>query len=719
MTRTMTALAAFLTLVPALTLAPVLAFASAGPPPAPKPKPEPAAAASVVRTSATMPVPARPAPAVRAEPAAVTTAPAAPAQRRESAAAQTGWQSAIQLALLSQAGEARRIADGMGNPTARKLVDYLYFTRKDSGASFAEIVSFIDQNPTWPSRDLLMRRAEEALKLDGTPTGIIAWFEKREPVSAEGRLRLAEALLSAGREREGIRMLKAAWAAGGLDPQVEASTLDRYGQYLTSADHLARATRFLSENERPAAARLLPRLDQSGQRLIQARIALGERASNADQLAAALPVSLQTDPGLALDRSRYRRKKDQDDEALAALDSARPDATLADRYWNERQYHARRLLGSGRIADAYRAASEHHLPVPSVANEAEWLAGWIALRFMDAAETASEHFRRVVETVKLPVSVSRGAYWSGRAQEAMGNTAGARIWYEAAAQHGATYYGQMAQARLDPNRPLTLIAEPRPTAADFAAFETKELAQAVRLLGDGGQPARDFVRVFVLRMADLAVTPVEHELIADLADRIGRVDLGVVSAKRSARNGSILVERLYPIVDMTRHASLPEPALVMATARQESEFNASAISPAGARGLMQLMPGTAKEVAKELGLPYQQADLTQDATYNTTLGTRYLQRMIENFDGSYVLALCAYNAGASRAWKWTRDWGDPRRADVDAVDWIELIPFDETRNYVQRILEGTMVYRQRLEPGRPVLTRLQRDVRGGAGARDG
>lgn len=337
---------------------------------------------------------------------------------------------------------------------------------------------------------------------------------------------------------------------------------------------------------------------------------------------------------------------------------------------------------------------------------------------MGSAETASEHFRRVVETVKLPISVSRGAYWSGRAQEAIGNLAGARIWYEAASQHGATFYGQMAQARLDPGRPLTLIAEPRPTAADFAAFETRELARAVRLLGQGGPAARDFVRVFVIRLADLAVTPVEHELVADLADRIGRVDLGVVSAKRSARNGSILVERLFPIVDMTRHANLPEAALVMATARQESEFNAAAISR-GARGLMQLMPATAREVAKELGLAYQQADLITDAGYNTTLGTRYLQRMIERFDGSYVLALCAYNAGASRAWKWTSDWGDPRQPDVDMVDWIELIPFEETRNYVQRIMEGTMVYRQRLEPGKPVLQRMERDVRGNRASRDG
>ncbi len=706
-TRTGSALVAFLTLVP------LLALASAGPPPAPKPKPDP----GVVRAAA-MPAPARPAAPSRFEPAAVTTAPMPPPPGLTSPARASAWEAAVQFALASQITEARRNARTLGNPTALKVVDFLYFTRKDSGATFAEIIDFIDRNPTWPSQDLLMRRAEEALKLDGTPGGIIAWFETREPVSAEGRLRLAEALFSAGRERDGIRMLKAAWAAGGLDPAIEAEALERHGRHLSSADHLLRATRFLSENERKAAARLLPRMDPNGRRLIQARIALGDRAGNADQLAAALPVSLQTDPGLALDRARYRRQRDQDDDALAALDHARPDAMLAGRYWVERQYHARRLLGAGRISDAYRAAAEHHIPDPSVANESEWLAGWIALRFLDQPETASEHFRRVVETVKLPISVARGAYWSGRAQEALGNTAGARIWYEAAAQHGATYYGQLAQARLDPRRPLNLIAEPRPGRADFTAFETKEMAHAVRLLGEGGPAVRDFVRVFVLRMADLAVTPVEHELIADLADRIGRVDVGVIAAKRSARNGSVLVERLFPIVDLTRHGNLPEPALTLATVRQESEFNAAAVSPAGARGLMQLMPATAREVAKELGLPYQPHNLIQDAGYNTTLGTRYLQRMIDHFDGSYILALCAYNAGASRAFRWMRDWGDPRRPDIDMVDWIELIPFGETRNYVQRIIEGTMVYRQRLEPGRPVLTRLTRDVRGG-GARDG
>lgn len=696
-----------------LGLLPATAQAASGAPPAPKPKPaEPAG----LRTAANAPPGAAKPKSTAAEPAALTTQPAPPPGKSSlSNARREHWVNAVKHATWGRYEEARAQARAARLDGAEKLVDFLYFLRRDSGASFADIVAFLDQNPDWPSRDLMTRRAEEALRLEPDHHAVLNWFAHRKPIAADGMARLGEALFATGREAEAAPWLKLAWASSQLSDAAEAAIAQRFLGQLDNADHLARATNRLSEGDRAGARRVLPFLDNNGKRLVQARIALVERTSNAEALASALPDELQRDGGLALDRARYLRKRDDDEQALAALSMAAPPASAAWQYWNERQYHSRRLLGAGKITDAYRAAADHRLSVPSVANEAEWLAGWIALRFLEQPETAAEHFRRVVETVKLPISVARGAYWSGRAQEALGNRDGARIWYEAAAQHGATFYGQLAQARIDSRRPLILPPEPQPTAEDFARFDRKELVHAARLLAEGGDSVRDYVRVFVMHLADRAATPVEHELVASLADRIGRVDLGVMSAKRSQRNGSILLTRLYPMVDLTRHADLPEQGLVLATARQESEFNIAAISPAGARGLLQLMPATAREVAKELRVPYSQDRLTSDPRYNTTLGSRYLQRMVDAFDGSYLLALSSYNAGKSRTLGWMRDWGDPRRADVDVVDWIELMPFNETRNYVQRVLEGLMVYRQRLAPGAAVLQRLDRDFRGEGG----
>lgn len=696
-----------------LTLLPLAGLAASNAPPAPKPKP---AEPSGTRTAANTPPAAAKGPKSKgAEPAAITTQPApAPAKGELPAAKREQWLNAVRHATGGRYEDAKAFARAAKLPGAEKLVDYLYFLRRESGASFADIIAFLDQNPDWPSRELMTRRAEEALRLEPDHNVVLNWFSHRKPVAADGMARLAEALFATGREAEAVPWLKLAWASTTLSESAESGIVQSYLPYLDHADHLARATNLLSEGDRASAKRVLPYLNNDGKRLVQARIALAERANNAEALASALPPELQRDPGLALDRARFLRRSDNDEQALAALNMAPPPDAAAWQYWNERQYHSRRLLAAGQIKEAYRTAAEHRLSVPSVANEAEWLAGWIALRFMNQPETAAEHFRRVVETVKLPISVARGAYWSGRAQEALGNHSGARIWYEAAAQHGATFYGQLAQARIDARRPLVLAPEPRPTADDYAQFEKKELVRATRLLAEGGPNARDYVRVFILRLADQASTPVEHELVASLADRIGRVDLGVMSAKRSQRNGAILLTRLYPMVDVARFGDQPERGLVLATARQESEFNADAVSPAGARGLLQLMPATAKEVAKELRLPYSPERLTRDPAYNTTLGSRYLQRMIDSFDGSYLLALCAYNAGRSRTLSWMSQWGDPRSPEVDVVDWIELIPFNETRNYVQRVLEGLMVYRQRFAPGQAVLRRMDQDLRGQA-----
>jgi soluble lytic murein transglycosylase len=292
----------------------------------------------------------------------------------------------------------------------------------------------------------------------------------------------------------------------------------------------------------------------------------------------------------------------------------------------------------------------------------------------------------------MPISVARGAYWAGRAAEAKGDPASTR-WYTAAAKHQATYYGQLAAFRMGNSAPPKLVPEPTPSKQEIAAFDKKEIVRAARMLDQLGE--RDRMKPFVLRLSDLAKSPTEHALAARLAEEMGRLDLSVSLAKRASYVGVPLMQHGYPVLQMDR-GGLAEKPLVLAMTRQESAFDVAAVSRAGARGLMQLMPTTAKEVAKQQGLPYNADRLLSDPTYNLTLGRAFLDGLLERFSGSYVLSVAAYNAGPARVWQWVQQFGDPREPNVDVIDWIELIPFNETRSYVQRVLENLQVYRVRL-----------------------
>jgi soluble lytic murein transglycosylase len=593
-------------------------------------------------------------------------------------------------------------------PVAAKLVTWLWLTRPDSAASFSQLTDFIAQNPTWPAQDALQRRVEESLAEIGDDGRIIAWFKTREPLTAQGQLRLAEALLHTGQTQEGTTRLRRAWLAGNFGQHEETEILKNYREFLRPEDHQARLDRLLWDEDRAAAKRMEPRVPEAYRALAEARMALFTFAPGVEGLVARVPAALRNDPGLAYDRVRWRRLKGLDDQAQEILAGVPADAPNADRWWVERQYQARRMLGNGDISAAYRIAAAHGDVDTRNMIDAEWLAGWIALRFLQERHLALTHFARIYGAVQTPVSRARGAYWAGRAAEALGDKAGAEHWYTSAADYSTTYYGQLAALRLGRSGALSLPPEPQPTPDDTATFKTQELVQAAHLLGSVGLDEK--VRSFILRLNDLSRTPVSHRLVADLAERIGRIDLGVTSAKRSARNGVILVDRAFPMFQLPAYPGAPELPLVLAVSRQESEFNPQAVSNAGARGLMQLMPSTAKMVAKSMHVTYRPAMLTGDPAYSTLLGGRYLRNLLDNFGGSYVLALAAYNAGDVRVRKWMQDWGDPRRPEVDVIDWIELIPFAETRNYVQRVFEGLQVYRQRLNPQALVLSALDDDL---------
>lgn len=607
--------------------------------------------------------------------------------------------------------EVRRLADKGGNALANKVLRWIELQQPRSGASFEDLAAFIDANPDWPMQDVLMRRAEEALVERTDDSVVMAWFALRGPATVDGAMRYAEALFRANDRAKAIATIREAWRAGSFGSKQEAAFLKRYRQYLGYDDHAGRLDKLIWDGRYEEARRVTKLVDANTRALADARIRLATMSGGVEGAIKRVPANLRQDPGLVFERMRWRRRKGQVDGAMELI--RHPPAHLGrpDLWWNERQFLARWAVSAGKTSEAYKIARDHRVTSGVGLTEGEFLAGWIALRYQNDGKTALKHFTKLHAAARFPVSQARGAYWAGRAAEAIGDRKAARAWYEKAASIPVTYYGQLAAEKLDAESRPGWPSTPKASPAERREFERSELTRVARLLNEVGAYGR--VKPFLLRQVAKAKTPAEHGLAAEFALSLDRPDLAVSLAKRSSQlAGVLLPEYGWPTVPFVT-GDTPERALIFATIRQESAFEAQAVSRAGARGMMQIIPATAKSVAKRLGLPHSDHRLLNDPHYNIQIGRNYLAGLIDDYDGSYVLALAAYNAGPSRVRQWIQDNGDPRRADVDVIDWIELIPFDETRNYVQRVLENLQVYRQALG-GSQVAQGIQRDLRRGA-----
>ncbi|HUZ74858.1 MAG TPA: lytic transglycosylase domain-containing protein [Stellaceae bacterium] len=574
----------------------------------------------------------------------------------------------------------------------RRLETVLQWIEMTHGAAaFADITSFIAAHPDWPSQTLLRERAEEALA-GASDAAATAWFAAHPPTTMAGKLRKAELLADQGRTAAADALVRAVWIEGDFTKFEEKSLLQRYHGILRTADHGARLDRLLWDHRIEPARRMLRLVGPSVRALAEARIALADLDPGVEGRLARLTAAQLRDPGLVYERVRWRRRKGLYDDAIALLEAAPRPVSHQNAWAVEREILARYALAEGKPEVAYRIAERHGLKTGANFAELEFLAGWVALRYLHEPDTAYDHFVRLYHGVKLPISVARGAYWSARAADAMGNHQLAETWYGIAADQITTYYGQLAAARIDAPT-VARIAEPHARPDEIAAFNARGLVRVTRDLAEIG--ADEYVRPFVRHLSLQAATPVEHELVAHLATEIDRPDLAIETAKEASYDGVTLLDEGYPITHVPSGAEVERP-LVLAVSRQESAFDRKAVSSAGARGVMQLMPATASHEAKLLHLPYSTARLTHDARYNLTLGSEYLSGLLGDFAGSYVLAVAAYNAGPARVREWIADFGDPRKKGVDVVDWIEAIPVSETRNYVQRVLENLQVYRFRL-----------------------
>jgi soluble lytic murein transglycosylase len=586
-------------------------------------------------------------------------------------------------------GKARTAIAGTRNGILHKVLDWAFLRAPGPHAGFVERTAFLTANPKWPAANEMRRRAEDSID-DSVPLSVLsAWFANNPPVSTAGKIGYARALRAEGKTEEAHALARDAWTTGNINKDDERNFLREFEDILTPDDHWARIDRILYDEQTTAAERLIGRVSPERAAVTRARIALITSAHNADSAVAAVPQNLQSDAGLLYDRVKWRRAKGDDIGARALIPAYSLNSPRPDLWWRARNALARDALMEGNITEAYTLAKHHGSLDALSVSEAEWLAGWIALRFLKDGEAALAHFEKVYDAVQTPPSLARGAYWTGRTTEALGRPDLAAEWYQRAATYVTTYYGQLALSRLKDVTLPQLPQDPTPTPEERAAFNANELTQALRALIE--VDAKPYQRAFATALAEGSDQAVDRHMTAELANKMSRVDLGVVIARQAAREKITLVQYGYPAPAYS-YPLVPEKALILAITRQESNFDANALSSAGARGLMQLMPATAKSLAKREKISYAEKKLT-DPAYNMRLGSVFLADLVNSFEGSYVLAAASYNAGPGRARQWVKQFGDPRDPTVDPIDWIEQIPFAETRSYVQRVMENVMVYR--------------------------
>ncbi len=502
-----------------------------------------------------------------------------------------------------------------------------------------------------------------------------------------------------------------AWVEFEIPAVQEAAFVKKVGPLLTEADHKRRLDRLLlspgrwaSERSERAAAvrRVIALLPESEKKKAEARLAVYLKAKNSNQLLNKLPpLALKTEWGLAIQKAQALRRQNKNEEAWKILLSE-PEATLQvkpDGWWHERRAGAYSALKAGKAKTAYELVRNPGQLSINAHNNALFMAGWIALRHLSDAKAAQGHFEAYTKSADGPLGKARANYWLGRTHEVLGDQAKARESYQAAATFADTFHGQLARLKLDPQASTLKIAAPAtPTADEIARFNALDTVQAA-VLAHRADLDRSLVRAFLGHLRTQITTEAEFAMLAHLAEALGDTQMAIRIGKTGIGRGMSLLYYAYPVHRLPAYTPLRKPvetAFILGLARQESEFNTASVSSAGARGILQVMPGTARHICRDYKLKCDMSRLMKDAGYNTMLGSAYVADRMEEFSGSYVLALASYNAGPGRAREWISEFGDPRHAKVDPIDWIHRIPIEETREYVQKVLSNIQVYRARL-----------------------
>ncbi len=606
----------------------------------------------------------------------------------------TGLKEAIALYQSGGLADGDAAAKAAADKIVQTAIEWVGLRTFPRESGFERIQAFIAAHPTWPARDWLRNLSEEALFGDHKSAALVkTYFSTSEPRTPAGKLALARVFKDDGKTEEAAALVRSVWREADLNATLEAKIRTEFGSYLLKADHKYRADRLLYKEQVANAMRAAALAGRDVVALARARAAVIDGAPG-DRLFAAVPAPLRADPGYKFAMIQKLRRADKISEAVALMLSAPRDPVVlvnGDEWWVERRLLARKLLDRGDAKTAYKTCAEHSAMTREMKLEAEFHAGWIALRFLSDPVRAAAHFDTLAKLAATPMSKARAAYWQGRAADAKTDAAAANAFYQQAAAHPATYYGQLAREKLG----LTAapIRMPSSEATGDARDESIKVLEILYAAGEKGLANQ--LAVEAVRHID---DPAQIAALARVVARQQDAHISLTIGKIANQRGTALDELAFPTYGVPAFQPLSnsaDPAVIYSIARQESAFDASAVSGAGAKGLMQMIEATARTTATRAGVAFDRSRLIADAAFNTQLAAAHLGQLLAESRGSYILAFAAYNAGGRRVKQWLDAYGDPRKSGVDPIDWIERIPITETRNYVQRVLENLNIYRIR------------------------
>ncbi len=592
-------------------------------------------------------------------------------------------------------------AQKMQDKTIYTLVNWMYLIDSQSGASFNEYFIFIKNNKDWPRINRIKYLAEHKINFDNnTPSSIIEYFTNNPPLSGFGKLRLAEALLENNQAEKSKSLVK----DGFKDAELSKNDLRYFSKifkkFLTQQDYTLRADYFAYEAKYQDLRDTIEYLNPDYQKLYNARAALFTKRS-ADNLIAQVPQYLKEDPGLIYDRIKWRRKKARFDDALTLINQSASDSLERNQYLaKERLSIARDKIQDKEFKTAYEILKDHRLKEGSDYAEIEWHLGWLALSFLNQPDAALAHFLKMNAAVSYPISKARAAFWIGKTYKKLGQVNQANTWFKTGSQYGTTFYGQLSHKEIDEKK-FSINNSFKFSEEKYEEFKKNNpLAKSVIVLKELNRTryTKDILRH--LGDVDQNKTAEEISMAGLLAQDIERYDFAIQIAKNASYKNLNFLEISYPKIEVPKQIKdqkILDSSVILALIRQESEFDTSATSRVGAKGLMQIMPATGKLLSKVTNIDFSREKLTRDKDYNLALGSYYISDLDDLF-GSQYLAFAAYNAGPNRVEKWIKTHGDPRKKQIDAIDFIELIPFHETRNYVQRVSENINVYEYLKDP---------------------
>ena len=593
--------------------------------------------------------------------------------------------------------DAKKAASKARAKSIYDFIQWRHLLTTGNRATFTEYKQFIERVKDYPRIDRVRYLGEHKINSKNhTKNEIIQWFDKYPPLSGFGKMMLGDALLSKNKETA-INLIKEGFIKADLSKNDLIFFRKKFKKYLNSSDYIKRADYLAWENKYWDLKRMLRYLPKDYQLLYTARQLLMSRSYGVDSAISNVPASLKKDAGLNYDRLKWRRKRGRVDSSLEILLSIKNNKDYMvrpDKWWVERSIIARSLIYKKRYEQAYKVTSKHGLLEGAELAEAEWMSGWIALSFLKDPILAKSHFTKFYNNVGYPISLSRGAYWLGRANLALNNKEEADKWFKEGSKYLTTYYGQLSHMKIYPNKTFELKESTQVDKNYAESFYKNKLVAIVHLLDE---VKKDKYTKHILRfLANDNVSAGSEILAAKLATDISRFDFAIQVSKIASYQKRFHNKYNYPVISTPNKVGsrkIPEQALILSIIRQESEFDISARSRVGAQGLMQLMPYTAKTVAKQAKVSYSKSRLTTSPEYNINLGSFYIAGLILDYDGSYPFAVAAYNAGPKRVKYWKKINKDPQKKQIDYVDWVELIKFKETRNYVQRVMENYNVYR--------------------------